>query len=372
MSNKAKLHIPDTWLTLSIIGLYSIIQAFTLLRIYAMLQLDEMEINWPELIQDRVVSWLIGLAFIILIVQTTRRFLLENKSWSRIVLIHFFFALITSVIWYSCILLLSALLGSEDPLPSSGKNIFFWYLMNTDKLFLLYLVTVSFTYSYYYFQRDSINKIQRSQMQSQLLETRLKILQSQLHPHFLFNTLNSIASLMDIDVKRAKEMVADLGDLLRQVLENSDKEMHLVPLSRELEILKKYVSIEKTRFSEDLEVEWNIGPNLERAQIPSLLLQPLVENAIQHGFSRNHTQLKIGIQLARSNGHMQISITDNGKGLSPEEEGQVFHAGMGLSNTFARLKSLYGDQFVFSVENLYPGVRNFIEIPCTTDALVSN
>lgn len=371
MSNKAKLHLPDTWLTLSIIGLYSIIQAFTLLRIYAMLQLDEMEINWPELLQDRLVSWLIGLAFIILIVQTTRRFLLENKSWSRIVTIHFFFALITSVIWYSCILLLSALLGSEDPLPSSGTNIFYWYLMNTDKLFLLYLVTVSFTYSYYYFQRDSINKIQRSEMQSQLLETRLKILQSQLHPHFLFNTLNSIASLMDIDVKRAKEMVADLGDLLRQVLENSDKEMHLVPLSKELEILKKYVSIEKTRFSEDLEVEWDIGPDLERAQIPSLLLQPLVENAIQHGFSRHHTQLKIGIQLARSNGHMQISITDNGKGLNSEEEGQVFHAGMGLSNTFARLKSLYGDQFVFSVENLYPGVRNFIEIPCTSDVQMS-
>ncbi len=202
--------------------------------------------------------------------------------------------------------------------------------------------------------------------------TELNALKNQLNPHFLFNTLNSIASLMDIDVKRAKEMVADLGDLLRQVLENSDKEMHLVPLSTELDILKKYVSIEKTRFSEDLEVEWDIGPNLDWAQIPSLLLQPLVENAIQHGFSRNHTQLKIGIQLARSNGHMQISITDNGKGLSPEEEGQVFHAGMGLSNTFARLKSLYGDQFVFSVENLYPGVRNFIEIPCTTDVLVSN
>lgn len=367
MSNKVKLDLPDTWLTLSIIGLHSVIQVFTLLRVYAMRTLDEMEINWPEVLQDRLVSWLIGLAFILLIVQTTRRFLLENKSWPKIVSIHFFFAIVTSIIWYSCILLLSALLGDNESLPSSGKNTFFWYLMNTDKLFLLYLVTVSFTYSYYYFQRDSINKIQRSQMQSQLLETRLKILQSQLHPHFLFNTLNSIASLMDIDVKKAKEMVADLGDLLRQVLENSDKEMHLVPLDKELEILKKYVSIEKTRFSDDLEVEWEIGPNLEKAQIPSLLLQPLVENAIQHGFSRDHTQLKIDIQLSRSNGHMQISIKDNGKGLAPEEEGQVFHAGMGLSNTFARLKSLYGDQFVFSVENLYPGVRNFIEIPCTSD-----
>jgi len=372
MSKRIKLNSSNTWLTFSIVALYSVIQAFTLLRIYSQYQLDEMEINWPEILQDRVISWLIGLAFIIIIVQTTRRFLLENKAWSKIVLIHFIFALITSVIWYSCILVLSYLLGSEDPFLYTGKNMLFSYLMNTDKLFLLYLVTVSFTYSYYYFQRDSVHKIQRSEIQSQLLETKLKVLQSQLHPHFLFNTLNSIASLMDIDVQRAKEMVADLGDLLRQVLDNSDKQMNLVPLAEELEILQKYVRIEKTRFSEDLEVEWQIEADLGQVKIPSLLLQPLVENAIQHGFSREHPQLKIGIELSRSNGHMQINITDNGKGLHPELEDQVFHKGMGLSNTFARLKSLYGDQFVFSVENLNPGVRNFIEIPCVPAVGINN
>ncbi|MEZ5040173.1 MAG: histidine kinase [Saprospiraceae bacterium] len=364
MVKKIKIERSNTWLTLSIVGLYSLIQAFTLLRIYSQHQLDGFEIDWPALLQDRLISWLIGLTFIILIVQTTRLFLLEKKSWSRIVLIHFIFAVITSAIWYACILFLSTLFDSADPLPNTGKNMLFSYLMNTDKLFLLYLVTVSFTYSYYYFQRDSINKVQRSQIQSQLLETRLKVLQSQLHPHFLFNTLNSIASLMDIDVAKAKEMVADLGDLLRQVLENSDKETYLVPLAQELGILEKYVRIEKTRFSDDLEVEWQVDPGLDQAQIPCLLLQPLVENAIQHGFSLEHPQLKVKIHLSRANGHMQISIMDNGRGLDYKTENQIFHKGMGLSNTFARLSSLYGDQFVFSVENLYPGVKNYIEIPC--------
>jgi hypothetical protein len=236
-----------------------------------------------------------------------------------------------------------------------------WYLLNFDKLFLLYLFTVSVTYTYYYIQRDSINKIQKSQIETQLLQTRLMMLKSQLHPHFLFNTLNSIASLADIDIKRAKKMIADLGDLLRFVLDAKD--LQIVSLEDEVALLSKYMAIEKTRFAEDLEIEMDIEPAIEQASVPSMLLQPLVENSIQHGFSSEHPYLKIKIQLYQQEDQLIIVVQDNGKGFNEQDSKRIFNKGTGLQNTFERLKSIYGEQFAFFVENLRPGVRNRIEIP---------
>ena len=208
---------------------------------------------------------------------------------------------------------------------------------------------------------DIVNKIQKSQIETQLLQTRLMMLKSQLHPHFLFNTLNSIASLADIDIRRAKKMIADLGDLLRFVLDAKD--LQIVSLKDEIALLNKYMAIEKTRFAEDLEIEMNIEPAIEQAAVPSMLLQPRVENSIQHGFSSEHPNLKIKSHLYKQTDHLIIVVQDDGKGFNEKESRKIFNKGTGLQNTFERLKSIYGEQFVFFVENLKPGVRNRIEIP---------
>jgi hypothetical protein len=254
------------------------------------------------------------------------------------------------------------LFGAINEQAFDNFNLFYWFFMSFDKLFLLYLCTAIITYAYYYVQRDRDNRINRSRMENQLLEARLKMLQSQLHPHFLFNTLNSITSLMDVDIHKAKIMTVDLADLLRHVL--AHKDVQLIKLDDELAILSKYVDIEKTRFSDDLEINWHLEGDFRQVQIPSMLLQPLVENSIKHGFSRQHPSLKIDIRLTRLQDNLQIIIEDNGQGIPTTDTGEIFETGTGIQNTKQRLESIYGDQQVFSVANKPGGgVKNYIEIP---------
>ncbi len=354
--------ISDWGLILAIGALHALIQFFTFLKLISQKKLEGFEFEMWPMMRERFIGLVIAVVFTIIIVKTTRRFLLKNQSWRKIIGIHLLFALVTSLVWYSCFVGIAMLFCQGGDCQQESIEFIYWYLMNLDKLVLLYLFTVSLTYTFFYVQLDSINKMQQSLIQNQLLETRLMMLKSQLHPHFLFNTLNSIASLIDLDVKRAKSMIADLGDLLRYVLDHKDRQM--VSLDEELQLLSKYIEIEKTRYAEDLEIEWRVDPNLEEVQIPSMLLQPLVENAIQHGFSSEHPRLRIDICLHK-NGHdaLTIEVKDNGKGFEKEKTDHIFELGTGLRNTYERLKSIYGNHFQFLVENLNPGVVSRIEIP---------
>ena len=358
---KSSRIIPELWLIIAISALYTMTQLVTFANIYTQKQVLNESIQIGEMLQDRAVACVIAYLYVTIIVLSTRRFLSQKRPWANIILIHLFFAILISLLWYTTFVFFTSLLRGYGSGGEFHEDFFMWYLLNFDKLFLLYLFTVSVTYTYYYIQRDSINKIQKSQIETQLLQTRLMMLKSQLHPHFLFNTLNSIASLADIDIKRAKKMIADLGDLLRFVLDAKD--LQIVSLEDEVALLSKYMAIEKTRFAEDLEIEMDIEPAIEQASMPSMLLQPLVENSIQHGFSSEHPYLKIKIQLYQQKDQLIIVVQDNGKGFNEQDSKRIFNKGTGLQNTFERLKSIYGEQFAFFVENLRPGVRNRIEIP---------
>lgn len=361
--------ISDSRLIVALGALYALLQVTTFLKIYVEQLQAEEAIDIPMMIRDRAVAFSVAIVFIILIVKTTRRYLLKNRSWRKIIAIHLFFAILISLLWYTTFIFAASLFCHGENCKGGDMEFIFWYLYNFDKLFLLYLITVSVTYTYYYVQRDSIHQIQRSQIENQLLQTRMMMLKSQLHPHFLFNTLNSIACLIDIDVQKAKNMIADLGDLLRHVLDHKDTQ--IVSVEEEIVLLNKYIDIEKIRFSEDLEINLRISPEIGKAEIPSMLLQPIVENSIRHGFSRQHPNLKINIDIFPEEEHLIVSVEDNGQGFSPDEESGIFEKGTGLKNTFERLKSIYSDQFRFFVENLHPGVRNRIEIPLNLN-LVSN
>lgn len=352
----------DLKLILVITAVFTLSQVTTFFRIYAQHQMDGVPLDWGVAIWDRFLAWMIGFIFLVAIVITTRRFLLEKKSWPLTIGIHLFIAAVVSFIWYLTLIFISKLFGPTNGDAFANFDLLYWFFMNFDKLFLLYLCTAIITYAYYYVQRDRDNRINRSQMETQLLEARLKMLQSQLQPHFLFNTLNSITSLMDVDIHKAKIMTVDLADLLRHVL--AHKDVQLIDLDDELAILSKYVDIEKTRFSDDLEITWHLDGNFKQVQIPSMLLQPLVENSIKHGFSRQHPSLKVDIRLKRQKDRLQITIEDNGQGIPTAEAGGVFETGTGIQNTQQRLESIYGDHKVFLVTNKPEGgVKNYIEIP---------
>ncbi len=355
--------LSDAKLIIGVGLVITLLQLITFFELYLGLIAENKEINLNELLGGRLLAWAMALGFVFLIVKTTTRFLDANMSWGKIIAIHLLFAVLVSLVWYSLFLFVNHLLctGEKCNEPYNSTHMLLWYLKNFDKLFLIYLLTASLTYTYHYVQRDIIHRMQHSRMEKQLLEARLMMLKSQLQPHFLFNTLNSIASLMDIDVQRAKAMTADLGGLLRHVLEKKDQQV--VALEEELKLLQLYLEIEKARFAEDLEISLEVGPGIAHVRIPSMLLQPLVENSIQHGFSGSHPRLKIDIRLFGEGQWLVVEVEDDGQGFSEEAEASLFERGMGLHHTLERLRPMYGAQFTFLVENLHPGVRNRIEIP---------
>ncbi len=190
-----------------------------------------------------------------------------------------------------------------------------------------------------FYRRFQQGSARAAELERQLAEARLQTLQTQLQPHFLFNTLNAIASLVRSDPGQAERMISRLGDLLRATLTRSDRLE--VTLAEEWEFTRRYLEIEQVRFSDRLTVRVEIDPAVLDAQVPALLLQPLVENAIRHGIARRAEPGEIVIAgRAVQNGEaLEISVSDNGAGL---DSGSPAGSGVGLENTRKRLAQLYG------------------------------
>ncbi|HZS59473.1 MAG TPA: histidine kinase [Gemmatimonadaceae bacterium] len=182
-----------------------------------------------------------------------------------------------------------------------------------------------------------------AQLDVELSRARLRALQMQVHPHFLFNTLNTIAMLIrTANGQRALTVLAELGDLLRQMLD--DDERHEVPLREELRFLEGYLGIERARFPDLLQVDIQIDSATLDAHVPRLILQPLVENAIRHGIAKNKSNRVLSISGQRSGSSLALRVCDNGPGPVADATD-----GVGLANTRERLRHLYGDKATFSL-----------------------
>lgn len=189
------------------------------------------------------------------------------------------------------------------------------------------------------FHRDlQERKLQAIELQSQLHQARLEALRSQLHPHFLFNTLHSIAELVHENPALAEQLILRLAGLLREVLKTPVRQE--VPLADELAFIRSYLEIEQMRLGERLTVEWDVDEAALAAQVPSLVLQPLVENAIRHGIAALARPGRLSIRARLADGFLRLQVRDTGPGLSAETA--ATEGGIGLANTGDRLKSLYG------------------------------
>ena len=177
-----------------------------------------------------------------------------------------------------------------------------------------------------------------AQLETQLSHAELENLKSQLHPHFLFNSLHTIGILMQENVDAASHLLVCLGDLLRMALERRENE---ITLQSELEFVGKYLEIELTRFHDRLKVHMDVPPDLLGVYVPSLALQPLVENAIKHGISVDSAAGRLEIAAKLYNGRVRLCVRDDGPGPAP---GSRLRFGVGLSNVRSRLKQLYGDE----------------------------
>jgi two-component system LytT family sensor kinase len=213
---------------------------------------------------------------------------------------------------------------------------------------------------------DSRERLARQQTETarlneQLSKAQLSALRRQIEPHFLFNTLNAIAGL--VREKRnddAIRMIAALSDFLRRMVEGSGRQQ--VPLAEELEFAQQYLDIQKVRFAERLQIRVDVPAEVFLAQVPSLILQPIVENAVKHGIAKRVQGGAIRIAAARSNGRLTLSVYNDGPGLPAGWE--KTQCGVGISNVRTRLQNLYGDEFEMSMKNQAPGgVEVSVSVP---------
>ena len=226
------------------------------------------------------------------------------------------------------------------------ESLFFFNVVDDITGVFVPIVLIAHVVSYY--QRFRQRELRTSQLQTQLAKAHLQALKSQLQPHFLFNTMHSISALMLTDVQAADRMMTRLSDLLRMTLDAEGTQV--TTLGRELEFVNCYLEIEKIRFEERLNVVLDIAPETLDAQVPQLLLQPLVDNAVKHGISKLPSAGEIRITAQTQNGDLQLEISDNGPGFG--KPGSFQRNGLGLRVTRERLESLYGqDQ---SMELLSP------------------
>jgi two-component system, LytTR family, sensor kinase len=192
-------------------------------------------------------------------------------------------------------------------------------------------------------------------------EAQLQALKMQLHPHFLFNTLNSISALLEEDVDAADQMLARLGDFLRMTIENSGATK--VTLQEELEFLRCYLEIEHVRFHDRLTVNMHIEPEVLEARVPNLILQPIVENAIKHGIVSRIAPGEIEVTAQKNGDALELRVRDNGPGLHRDGPA-VIREGLGLGNTRARLEQMYGASHHFDMTDAPEGgLRVTVEIP---------
>lgn len=225
---------------------------------------------------------------------------------------------------------------------------------------VVYWLVVGVAHGLMFYRRYRQRDAEAAALSARLAQAELQVLKSQLHPHFLFNALNTISALMHRDVKAADRMLARLSDLLRAALDHTSEQE--VSLLEELNFLESYIEIESTRLADRLHVQMDVPANVLDARVPHMILQPLVENAIRHGIAPRAAPGTVTIRARGRRSMLDLEVTDDGPGATSDTFPNG--GGLGLANTRARLQQLYGEQFTFEPKNrVEGGFRVSLSIP---------
>jgi hypothetical protein len=265
--------------------------------------------------------------------------------------------------------------------PSSfGQQFWFFLSMHSATGLFTYWALFTIQHALHFHAEKTRREIETSQLAAELAQSRLQALKSQLQPHFLFNTLHAIVTLLDEDTLSAEDMLLRLSDLLRAFLEDYDGQE--ITLRRELALLDLYLGIQRIRFKDRLTTQVYVAPETLDCAVPSLILQPIVENAIRHGIGKRVGSDCIEIETRRENGSLCIDVRNRNSSLANgglangnldngvpdksmlEGEGDAAGHGIGLSNTRLRLKELYGENAQIRLDMIWPqGVACRIRLP---------
>lgn len=346
---KGWLVLYSTWIAFSIfnVGNYLIMQ-----------YMAGQKIKWHDfLLHDQIFIFIFIASLCPLVYRYSYRF---PFTWSKLPLALIFHSLMLMVICIGAtaitILFLKLIESPEMDLMVIAKN------QLARRIRISHIYSCLITYFFVYFSMTAIRwgrqrkeqkerakklEIEAARLESQLVSAKLQTLKRQLHPHFLFNALNSISSL--VENKRndqAFKTIAQLSDLLRTSIELPETQM--IPLHQEMELIRKYLSIELIRFSDRLRVSTDIDPQCAKALVPALILQPLVENCIRHAVAKQHELVSINITAQKQDLNVSLEIR-NDRSVLPQDWDLKTHASVGLTNVMERLKISYGSRYEFDI-----------------------
>jgi two-component system, LytTR family, sensor kinase len=353
-SESSLAEIKVNWLKWAIIfGFWTLFSVLYANQIYfEMLHQPGMNHSWFRIVFWQLLVWYAWGCLSPLVLMLGRRYPLEAPRLWRAVLLHIVAALVFAAFHGAVETSLKMLIEPFD-VWSDHRPFLLQYESSLRNFFvidvLVYWSILGFGYAFDYRLRYRERASMAAQLKAQLAQAQLESLKMQLHPHFLFNTLHTIAGLVRSNESRpAVDMIAGLSDLLRHALENVDEQE--VTLRDEVKFVELYLGIQKVRFSDRLKVRIDAAEETLDALVPNLILQPLVENAIRHGISMKDSAGSIVIETYRDDEMLHIRVCDDGPGLQAgwrvEDSG-----GIGLSNTRARLSHLYGANHRFELRN---------------------
>lgn len=323
-----------------IFGCWTILGLLSAVRIKVSYAYSSFPISWMRALALAMADWYAWAALFPVMLWLVKRFSFERRNWRRSLLVH-----LPAGVVLSDVKLLIEVWLTQAIVGVRARTVQITQFSST--LFTYYAILgVVFAVSYY--RRAREHELQAAQLASQLAEAQLSALRMQLHPHFLFNTLHAVSSLMRKDVEAADGMIVRLGDLLRLTLEETGAEE--TSLRREMELLERYLEIEQIRFRDRLQARIEVEPETLDARVPGLILQPLVENAIRHGISPRAAPGQITIRAWREGGRLRLEVSDNGVGLTTAQLAAL-KEGVGLGNTRARLRQLYGENHSFELRS---------------------
>ncbi|HEV8124803.1 MAG TPA: histidine kinase [Gemmatimonadales bacterium] len=298
--------------------------------------------EWTPLILGRLADWYTCAIFTPLYFWLVRRYPVDRQHWPKRLPVYLAITCVSVVLKYAMYQPLLRLIPDGRPIPGGYlqtlgvllqrnfaiESIAFWCLLGV-------------VHAIVFYERYKERESQTAELRARLAAAQLDALAGQLHPHFLFNTLQGVSTLMHRDPQAADRMLTQLSELLRRTLQQRDRQE--VELREELETLGHYVGIMQVRFGDRLTFRTEAEPGIESALVPHFVLQPLVENALHHGIARRAGAGLVVVRAERAGDRLRLLVRDDGPGLAnPEGNGPA--QGIGLSNTRLRMQQLYGDQ----------------------------
>ena len=326
---------PREWLRLTAWG-FAVYTVFLILKTAsqaAWLASQNQPIPWASMIENRALEEYTCALFFAPLFLAVRRWPLDRQHWQRNLPILLLLSLAFVFIKYAFILRPIYTLIWPTTAPTLSAAL----LDNTVAVLIDFWTIIGVAHAVEFYRRAQARDLVAADLRTRLSQAQLEVLRAQLHPHFLFNTLNSVATLVHRDADAADRMVTDLADLLRATLEQSGSQE--IPLGAELDLLERYVGIVRGRFRDRLTVEYVVPAEVRDALVPQFVLQPLVENALEHGIACRPGPGRVEIRVRRVGDELQISVSDDGLGLHGAASSGH---GVGLTNMRSRLAELYG------------------------------